>query len=63
MNAYGIKHKATKKFFAGFDGNDQPVWTADMSKAWKDCRLAAECQASLLCTLDEQVQRKPVAAH
>lgn len=58
---YAIKNKQTKEFFAGFDSNDNAMWTTDVSKAWKeDWVVKAELQASLLFSTNKMVQKRPV---
>lgn len=59
MTHYGIKHKGTKQYFAGWV-NEEATWTADADKAWRDQFLMAECQAVSLAGMDRQVQKKPV---
>lgn len=59
MKLFTIKHKKTGEFFKGFDKKDQPVWTSDKSKAYKNELLMAKCQALLLVKFG--AQQKPVA--
>lgn len=60
MTTYGIKHKGSNQYFAGWVG-EKATWTEDADKAWRDQFLMADCQASMLARMDRQVQKKPVA--
>ena len=56
---YGIIHKETKKYFAGFNGLET-VWTDVRQEAWKNTHMMAKAQASLLACNDVKIQKKPV---
>lgn len=62
MAAYGIKQRTTGQYFAGFDVQGNPTWSAAEEDAavWTN-RLHASAQALLLARFDSNVQRKPVA--
>lgn len=61
MNAptFAVKHKTTGLLFAGFDANQNPVWTDDERKArHHPNRQAAESQAILFVRFGINAQRK-----
>ena len=58
---FGIIKKDKSAYFAGFTATGKSKWTKLQSKAWKDNRKMASCQASLLKMNGSDVQLKPVA--
>jgi hypothetical protein len=60
--SYAVMNKETGQLFAGFDADQQPVWTDDERKArtYSDKR-DAHGQALLFACFDIKTQKKPVA--
>lgn len=59
---YAVMNKETRQLFAGFDADQQPMWTDDERKAktYSDKR-DAHGQALLFACFDIKAQKKPVA--
>lgn len=61
QQAYAVKHKKTGMFFAGFDAEKNPVWSAEERKARTYQHASdAKGQALLFVTFGIKVQQKPV---
>lgn len=60
--SYTVKNKATGLLFAGFDAENQPLWTAEERKArsYSDKR-DARGQALLFVCFGIKAQQQPVA--
>jgi hypothetical protein len=60
--SYAVMNKATGQLFAGFDAEQQPVWTDDERKAYAYGRKEdARGQALLFVCFGIKAQQKPVA--
>jgi hypothetical protein len=60
--SYSVMNKKTRQMFAGFDAENQPIWTDDEHKAcaYSD-RSEAHGQALLFARFGLDVQKKPMA--
>lgn len=61
QTSYAVMNKATGQLFAGFDADNQPLWTDDERKAraYND-KSAAHGQALLFVCFGIKAQQKPV---
>jgi hypothetical protein len=62
QTSYAVMNKATGQLFAGFDADNQPMWTDDERKAraYSD-KSDARGQALLFMSFGIKAQQKPVA--